>query len=243
MFNKIHVGLQSIKNQQVMECIYCHHKCIKKGKTRNKTQRYQCKVCKRTQQESYSKNRICREKYEWVKNLTNEGSGIRSISRLLGISASSVQRVIERLSDSIEVPVLKEEYQSYEIDEIRTYCKVKKNELWITYAINRKTKHVIDFAVGKRTKDVLRKVTATVLNLHPKKVYTDGLNIYKSLLPDFIHKVHPHCTNRIERNNLTLRTWLKRLNRKTICFTKKPDMLYHSLKLLFWCEKAKWKEY
>ena len=194
-----------------MECIYCHNECIKKGKSGSTIQRYQCKVCRKTQQENYSKNRICREKYEWVKNLTNEGSGIRSISRLLGISASSVQRIIVHLSSSIEVPIFKEQNQSYEIDEIRTYCKEKKNELWVTYAINRKTKCVIDFAVGKRTKNTLRKVTTTVLNLHPKKIYTDGLNIYKSLLPDFVHKVHSHCTNKIERNNLTLRTWLKRL--------------------------------
>jgi len=77
-----------------MNCNYCGCKCIKKGKVRG-SQRYQCKQCGKTQQEAYSKPRISEEKQDWVKKLTCEGCGIRSIGRLLQISKTSVQRIIK----------------------------------------------------------------------------------------------------------------------------------------------------
>ncbi|MCA4783332.1 transposase, partial [Empedobacter stercoris] len=41
-------------------------------------------------------------------------------------------------------------------------------------------------------------------------------------------------TNHIERNHLSLRTHLKRLNRKTICYTKNMDILSAILTIYFW---------
>lgn len=87
---------------------------------------------------------------------------------------------------------------------------------YITYGINRVTKQVISFVVGRRSKENIKQVIDTLLSLHPRKIYTDGLNIYPSLIPSSIHKVFRFHTNVIERNNLTLRIRLKRLGRKTI---------------------------
>ena len=91
-----------------MKCVYCQGDCIKKGKIK-KIQRYQCKLCKRTQQKEYTKLRISEEKYQWVRKLTCEGCGISSISRLLHIAKSSVQRVIERVASKIIMPKYEEE--------------------------------------------------------------------------------------------------------------------------------------
>mgnify|MGYP003831996119 CR=1 FL=1 len=77
-----------------MNCNYCGGQCIKRGKVRG-SQRYQCKQCGKTQQKAYSKPRISEEKQDWVKKLTCEGCGIRSIGRLLQISKTSVQRIIK----------------------------------------------------------------------------------------------------------------------------------------------------
>ncbi|MBN9294195.1 MAG: transposase, partial [Flavobacteriia bacterium] len=49
-----------------------------------------------------------------------------------------------------------------------------------------------------------------------------------------IHKIHRRCTNHIERQNLNLRTHLKRLNRKTICYSKSLMMLLAVVKIYFW---------
>ena len=62
-----------------MECIYCKKECIKKGKYKE-TQRYQCKSCKKYQQQQYIRPVIPEYKYEWLVRLSNEGCGISSIS-------------------------------------------------------------------------------------------------------------------------------------------------------------------
>jgi hypothetical protein len=112
-------------------------------------------------------------KYEWVKNLNNEGNGISSINRLLLISKSSVQRLICKISLQIKKPVYEKEHQSYEIDELRTYCRNKKQEYWVMYAINKATGKVIDFIVGRGTKENIKQIIISVLTLNPKRIYTD----------------------------------------------------------------------
>ena len=209
-----------------MKCNYCQNACYKRGK-RNGVQQYSCKTCKKYQQTIYVKPRIPQEKYDWVKELITESCGISNISRLLKISKSSVQRVIERIVANLQKLEINETGQSYEIDELRTFCRNKRKELWLIYAINRSSKRIISFVVGRRTKENIVKIVSTLQKLNPKAIFTDRLNIYRSLINKNIHKVHLRCINYIERKNLTLRTHLKRLTRKTICFTRSENMLYN----------------
>ena len=215
-----------------MRCIYCNETVIKKGK-RKGIQKYQCKACKCYQQAVYTKQRINMEKYHDVKRLNNEGNGISNIARLLEISKSSVQRVIIRIASALQMSVYEETGQCYQVDELRTYCGNKGNECWVMYGINPKTGKVIASAFGRRTKENIKKVIDKLLTFNPKRIYTDGLNIYPALIPKAIHRVFEYCTNNIERYNLTLRTHLKRLCRKTICFTKSIFMLEYCVSLYF----------
>ncbi len=50
--------------------------------------------------------------------------------------------------------------------------------------------------------------------------YTDGWGAYQRLLEECCHTVGKANTQKIERKHLTLRTRIKRLARKTICFSK-----------------------
>lgn len=135
---------------------------------------------------------------------------------------------------SIKSTSIKETGQECEIDELRTYIGSKTNECWICYAINRKTKQVVDFTVGRRTKENIAKVVRGVLSLSPAKIYTDRLNIYPGLIPKNLHSTKFRQTNYIERMNLTLRTHIKRLSCKTICYSKSIAMLTACLKIYFW---------
>ncbi len=175
---------------------------------------------------------VSADQYKWIYNLNNEGNSLSGIGRLLSISASSVQRIIKRISFKLSKPVFKEQGQCYEIDELCTFSRSKENRIWIIYVINRKTRKIIDFFVGARTKANINTVLEKVISLNPKSIYTDKLNIYASLIPNEQHKFYNRCTNHIERLNLTLRTWLKRLSRKTICFTRSEEMLNHCFRLL-----------
>jgi len=221
-----------------MKCKYCQNPCYKRGK-RNDVQQYSCKNCKKYQQSTYTKPRIPQEKYEWTVRLNNESCGISNIARLLEISKSSVQRLIERIVKEIKMPEINEVGQSYEIDELRTYCGNKRNELWLIYAINRCSKQIINFVVGRRTKENIAVVVSLIQKRQPKTIYTDRLNIYETLISKSIHKIYSRCTNYIERKNLTLRTLLKRLARKTLCFTRTAEMLQNTVFLFVYKQASR----
>ncbi len=213
-----------------MRCMYCGESCIKRRK-RKGVQCYQCKGCEKYQQKEYKKFRIPKWKYKEVHSLLNKGIGICALAEHLSIAKSSVQEIIERLTASLPNPAITEEGESYEVDEICTFCGNKQNKIWIIYAINRWTKQIVSFCVGQRTKKNLRKVVREVLRLSPRRIYTDKLSTYKSLIEQEIHKIYPRCTNHIERKNLTLRTRLKRLGRRTICFNRSAQMLHNAVYL------------
>lgn len=108
----------------------------------------------------------------------------------------------------------------YEIDELWTYVGKKEKEAWITYSLDRHSGTVIDFKVGSRTKENLQAVVISTLAFHPIKVCTDGLNTYRSLVPNNLHRIGLPHTRRIERFNLNLRTHLKRLEKDHLFFAK-----------------------
>ena len=54
--------------------------------------------------------------------------------------------------------------------------------------------------------------------------YTDDWGAYERHLPPEQHRVGKSNTQKIERKHLTLRTRIKRLARKTICFSKVEKM-------------------
>ncbi|NAS31787.1 IS1 family transposase [Flavobacteriaceae bacterium R38] len=217
-----------------MNCRYsCQASVIKKGRRNNK-QRYYCKNCKRYFQDKYLYKAYDLEVDKLITVLLKEGCGIRSISRIIGISTKTVLSRMLKISSQIKTPYFNKPGCKFEIDEIWSFIGSKKNVTWITYAIEKQTKFVIDFFVGRKTSKNIKPLIDKLLLLEPKCIYTDRLNIYPNLIPKEIHKVFKYCTNTIERNNLTLRTHIKRLSRKTICFSKNENYLEAHLKIYFW---------
>jgi len=156
------------------------------------------------------------------------------ISRLLGISKNTVTKRILQISDDTGPPQARQG-AVYEIDEMWSFAGNKDNDAWIAYALDKKTKEVVALSVGpSRSKALLRPITKTLLKARAKRIYTDGLNSYPSLIPKGVHEVRDKGTSRIERMNLNLRTHIKRLNRKTICYSKSMAMLLACLKIYFW---------
>jgi len=214
-----------------MECKKCFNSCVKKGK-RNNIQRYYCKECKRSFQESYNY-----QSYEVgdssIPVLLKEGLGFRSISRVLNISLNTVSKRILRISEIIDAPVIPKG-KEFEVDEMRTYIGHKKSLFWIIYGLQKDTREVVSFHVGKRGSKHLRKVTDALLLSDSIKIFTDKYVAYKPIIPKEVHITKQYSTNRIERNNLNLRIHLKKLNRRTICYSKSLIMLSACLKIYFW---------
>jgi insertion element IS1 protein InsB len=113
----------------------------------------------------------------------------------------------------------------YQADELRTFVGNRNNECWIMYTLNSDTGKLVSWKIGRRTKENLRHVISPIVQLSPLEICTDRLMSYKALIPPKIHNNRKYRTNKIERRNLQLRTQLKRLSRKTICFSRAERML------------------
>ena len=80
---------------------------------------------------------------------------------------------------------------------------------------------------GFSVRAVVNKLNELSVLLEPfgiKKFYTDDWGAYERHLDEDKHTVGKKNTQKIERKNLNLRTWIKRLARKTICFSKIEKM-------------------
>jgi insertion element IS1 protein InsB len=222
-----------------MECKFCSGKCNKAGKQKSGLQRYYCRGCKKYQQSNYRYFAYKKETASLIPSLVCESVRMRGIGRLLKIGLSTVIRKIRLIASGISKPAIPVKQISFELDEVRTYVRKKENQYWIAYALCSKTKKVIDFTVGKRSKRVLRSIVNTLLLSNVQTIKTDKLNIYQSLIPAERHISNAYNINHIERNNLNLRTHLKRLSRRTICFSKSLIMLEACLKIYFWKDADK----
>ena len=215
-------------------CSRCQGVSVKNGKSKSGVQRYRCKGCKSHWQESYLYKACQRNIDQLIIILKKESCGVRSIARILKISVVTVIRRIKSIAKSIVRPFSILKGKEYEVDEMRTYIGNKQRLYWVAYAMRKDTREVVDFKVGKRNLKTLSKVVDTIVLSEAKRVFTDGYSLYKNLVPEGMHRQTKYNINYIERKNLSIRTHLKRLSRKTICFSRSKEMLEACLKIYFW---------
>lgn len=80
------------------------------------------------------------------------------------------------------------------------------------------------YVFGKRKEVVFKQLKALLAPLNIQRFYTDDWGAYERHIEPNNHEVGKRNTQKIERKNLNLRTWIKRLTRKTICFSKSEKM-------------------
>jgi len=206
---------------------------IKSGKTATDKQRYCCKDCGKRFITDYTYQACQTNTNPRIIVLTKEGLGIRSTARVLRISVTTLLKRIVAIAEGIQQPPIAFG-KSYEVDEMRTYIGKKSRLRWIVYAFERETKAVVNYNVGRRTNKTLKHVIRSLELSNARRIYTDKLKNYRYLISKKLHNTHIHSTNHIERKNLSLRTHLKRLNRKTICFSRSLMVLISVLRIYFW---------
>lgn len=226
--------ISCIKVSDTGVCPKCKSKdVIKNGFTKNKKQQYICKSCGKRCIEFYSNLAYRQNINQNIIQFTKEGLGIRSTARLLKISTTTLLKRIITIAKGIHQPIISKG-KTYEVDEMCTYIRHKRNFSWIVLAFERETKKVVTFSVGKRTNKTLSFVLDILKLSVAKKIFTDRLKNYRYLIEEKFHSVKRFATNYVERLNLTLRTHLKRLNRRTICFSRSCIVLTAVLKIYFW---------
>jgi len=114
--------------------------------------------------------------------------------------------------------------QAAELDELWSFVSNKKHPRWLWEALDHQTGRIVAYTFGRRADRALLKLKALLEPLGIRRFYTDGWGAYRRHLNPQRHVVGKRRTQQLERKHLTLRTRIKRLVRKTICFSKSVQM-------------------
>ncbi len=165
-------------------------------------------------------------------------SGVRDTARSLPICPHTVLRELKKKAtalESVNAAVLRtlnpagvawklERAGEAEMDELWSFVGNKGNPRWLWHAIDHHTGKVLASVFGRRTGEVFlpRKALREPFGL--TRYSTDHWGAYTRHLDPDVHRPGKRNTQQIARTPLTLRTRMKRLVRKTICFSKTTQM-------------------
>ena len=111
-----------------------------------------------------------------------------------------------------------------EMDEMWSFVGKKKNQRWLWHAIERGSGKILAYVFGRRKDKVFLELKKLLEPFGIKKYCTDDWGAYERHLLEEQHEIGKKKTQQIERKHLGLRTRIKRLARKTICFSKSEEM-------------------
>jgi insertion element IS1 protein InsB len=111
-----------------------------------------------------------------------------------------------------------------EFDEMWSFVGAKETARWLWHALDHHTGRVLADVVGARKEAEFLKLKALLTPFGITRYYTDKAGVYRRHLPPAQHMVGKLSMQKIERKYLTLRTRLKRLARKTLCFSRSRVM-------------------
>ncbi|MCP4157853.1 MAG: IS1 family transposase [bacterium] len=107
-----------------------------------------------------------------------------------------------------------------EADELWSYTGHKGSRRRTWYAVERSSGVIPARHNGRRTDESCSRLTDKLSVFRITRYYTDDWQSYRKYIPPERHVIGKADTWRIERRNLNFRTHIKRLNRKTICFSR-----------------------
>jgi insertion element IS1 protein InsB len=130
---------------------------------------------------------------------------------IAGLSTSQVKVVLQRV-------------EAAEVDEMWSFVGKKTEPRWLWHALDHRTGKVLAYVFGRRKDEMFLQLKTLLTPFGITRYYTDSWGAYERNLAPEVHSPGKHNTQQIERKHLTLRTRIKRLVRKTICFSKSIQM-------------------
>ena len=113
---------------------------------------------------------------------------------------------------------------SSELDEMWSYVRSKAHPRWLWHAIDHHTGEVLAYVFGRRNDTVFLALKALLEPFGITRYFTDGWGAYERHVEAEQHTVGKANTQKIESKHINLRTRIKRLVRRTICFSKTERM-------------------
>ena len=213
-------------------CPRCASRHVKKnGTTANRKQKYRCLDCHQQFITDYTYRGWMPVLRDLIVPLTMNSSGIRDIARVLSISTQTVMKTIRERAAQVAEPRLPPRIKDLEIDEFWSLIQKKSEQCWCWYGLNRATTRSAADVLGRRTDASCRQLNDKLAGCAVEHFYTDDWQSYAKILPGERHTISKAETLNIERHNLNFRTHLKRLHRRTICFSKSAEMHAAVIKL------------
>jgi insertion element IS1 protein InsB len=123
-----------------------------------------------------------------------------------------------------EIDVVIQLADEVEVDEMWSFVQRKKEPRWLWHAIDHLSGNVLAYVFGHRKDEVFLKLKALLEPFGIKRYDTDYYGAYTRHLDAAEHQPGKRHMQKIERTHLRLRTRIKRLTRKTICFSKSIQM-------------------
>jgi len=226
-----------------VHCPYCGSNDVgRHGYNKKGTKRYLCRniLCSHsTFMRDYIYHAYQPETRGQIIEMTLNASGIRDTARVLKISPTSVIKLLKGKEDKLEsvnrsllenvknldkLQVIISRCEEAELDEMWSFVHDKGNQRWLWHAIDHKTGKVLAYVFGRRKDVVFKKLKVLLEPFGIRHYYTDDWAAYSRYLDEAKHHIGKRNTQKIERKHLTLRTRIKRLTRKTICFSKLEKM-------------------
>ena len=186
-----------------VECPNCQSIDVSRyGKQPNGEQRYRCNnaACPRVifLLHYHDKGRLPEVKQQIV-DMTLNGSGVRDIVRVLGVSSSTVIDVLRqkesdlvsvnesllRSLDVEQIEVIVRKVEDAEIDEMWSFVGKKRQQRWLWHAIDHHTGKVLAYVLGQRKDTVFLRLKALLAPFGIKNFYTDdwGARVSRSNAP------------------------------------------------------------
>ena len=120
--------------------------------------------------------------------------------------------------------VIVHKVEAAEVDEMWSFVGSKCQQRWLWHAIDHHTGQVLAYVFGTREDETFLQLQELLAPFGITHFYTDGWGAYRRHIDPDQHTVGKQHTQKIERKHTTLRARIKRLVRKTICFSKTTQM-------------------
>jgi len=129
-------------------------------------------------------------------------------------------KTLETTPDAVQVVRV----EDAEMDEMWSFVESKKQERWLWHAIDHQTGQLLAYVLAPHHDAAFKQLQSLLAPFGIQHFYTDGWGAYERHLDPQQHTIGKANTQTIERKHLTMRTRIKRLTRKTICFSKSIDL-------------------
>ncbi|EPL7543803.1 IS1 family transposase [Klebsiella pneumoniae] len=189
--------------------------------------RFRCRDCHRVFLLTYTYEARKPGVKEQITEMAFNGAGVRDTARTLKIGINTVIRTFKKLAPKriTSSPVAHADVALIcELDEQWSFVGSKAQQHWLWYAYNTKIGGILAYTFGPRTDDTYRELLALLTPFNIGMITSDDWGSYAREVPKEKHLTGKIFTQRIERNNLTLGTRIKRLARKTISFSRSIEL-------------------